>query len=538
MSNINIQLAAEFQGKKAFDKAGKSVTGLEKAVGKLGKQLAGVFALSQVTRFAKASVNAFLEAEKANVRLAGVVKNLGMAFETAGIQRNLDKISASSGIAGELLADAFQPLLTTTKSVTEAQNLLNLALDVAAGTGKNVAEVSQDLALAYTGVTRGLRKYNLGLTQAELKAASFEEVQSLLAKQFTGSNAKYLQTYAGQLGILTEAAGLAQETIGKGLVDALVLAGGKDADVQDVADAMQSLSTYTSDVIRGVGVLAGKLNNLSQKSGGLGLKDFVILIPILGGYISALEKAGRESRPMGRANRNVTGRTNVTLFDADAAKQKKLEADRLKVVKAQEALLKKQTAELKKQAITKKQSALFDLDQIQLVAALQGNLSKEEELRVKLQLALLTGNTDQAKKLADQLADSIDKTGKLKDFINTIPDAPNPFAGWDEWLKNFTKNLATVTGSTIPTTGGGVSPAPVTSIPSTNVPQSSGMNYFYTPSSSTTTADQARRLYGGMGSSQPTIVVQIDGKEIASAVQNQSLSGNDPLVNRLLGGFR
>jgi hypothetical protein len=534
MSVIEIELAAEYKGKKAFDKAGKAVSGLDKAVGKLGKQLAGVFAISQITRFGKASVNAFLEAEKANVRLATVVKNLGMAFETAGIQRNLDKISAATGIAGELLADAFQPLLTTTKSVTESQNLLNLALDVAAGTGKNVAEVSQDLALAYTGVTRGLRKYNLGLTQAELKASSFVEIQSLLAKQFTGSNAKYLETYAGQLGILTEAAGLAQETIGKGLVDALVLAGGKDANVQDVADAMQSLSTYTSDVIRGVGVLTGKLTNLSQTSG-FNLKDFVILIPILGGYISALEKAGRESRPIGRANRNVTGRSNVTLFDADAAKAKKLEAERLKLLAAQAKAQKALTAEQKKQALAKKQSALFDLDQIQLVAALKGNLSKEEQDRVKLQLALLTGNTSEADKLSQKIAMSIDSTGDLAAYLRALPDAKNPFLGWDEWLKNFTKNLATVTGSTIPTTGGGVSPAPVTSVPSSNAQPANVFNTLGSANASTRTADEARRLYGGMGSSQP-IVIQIDGREIASVVQNQGLQGNNPIINRL-GSF-
>jgi hypothetical protein len=533
MSNITIGIAAEFKGKKAFNDASKATSGLEKAVGKLGKQIVGVFAVSKVIAFGKASTQAFLEAEKANQRLATVVKNLGMAFETAGIQRNLDKISASSGIAGELLADAFQSLLTTTKSVTDSQNLLNLALDVAAGTGKNVAEVSQDLALAYTGVTRGLRKYNLGLTQAELKAASFEEVQALLAKQFTGSNAKYLETYAGKMGILTEAAGLAQETIGKGLVDALVLAGGKDGNIQDVADSMQNLANFTSDAIRGVGVLVSKLTDLDAKSGGVGqfLKDLTYYNPV-----RILARMGAETRTLPRANRNVSGRSNVTLYDADAAKQKKLEADRLKVVKAQEALLKKQTAELKKQALTKKQSALFDLDQIQLVAALQGKLTKEEELRVKLQLALLTGNTDQAKKLADQLADSIDKTGKLKDFINKIPDAPNPFAGWDEWLKTFTKNLATVTGSTIPTTGGGVSPAPITNVPSSNALPANVFNTLGSANASTKTADEARRLYGGMGSSQP-IVIQIDGKEIASVVQNQGLQGNNPIINRLGGGW-
>jgi hypothetical protein len=116
-----------------------------------------------------------------------------------------------------------------------------------------------------------------------------------------------------------------------------------------------------------------------------------------------------------------------------------------------------------------------------------------------------------------------------------LPDAKNPFAAWDEWLKTFSQKLANVTGSKIPTDDGVITPKK--EIPDSNVPKSTGMNYFYSQPSMTSTAEQARALYAYMGSSQP-IVVQIDGKEIASAVQNQSLSGNDPLVNRLLGGFR
>jgi hypothetical protein len=237
---------------------------------------------------------------------------------------------------------------------------------------------------------------------------------------------------------------------------------------------------------------------------------------------------------MGRANRNVTGRSNVTLFDADAAKAKKLEADRLKVVKAQEALLKKQTAELKKQALTKKQSALFDLDQIQLVAALQGKLSDEERLRVKLQLALLTENTTEADKLSQRLANSIDSTGELAAYLRALPDAKNPFLGWDDWLKNFTKNLATVTGSTIPSTNGGVSPAPITT-PLTNAVPSGVFNSLGSANASTRTAEEASRLYGGMGPAK--IVLEIDGKEIATVVQNQGLQGNNPIINRLGGGW-
>ena len=129
---------------------------------------------------------------------------------------------------------------------------------------------------------------------------------------------------------------------------------------------------------------------------------------------------------------------------------------------------------------------------------------------------------------------SIDSTGQLAAYLRALPDAKNPFLGWDTWLKTFAQKLADVTGSKIPTDDGIVTPKPL--IPSTNV----------------TTVPNAPRAFTGqelsslLGSGRGTndlannrtIVVQIDGKEIASAVQNQSLSGNDPLVNRLLGGFR
>jgi hypothetical protein len=296
---------------------------------------------------------------------------------------------------------------------------------------------------------------------------------------------------------------------------------------------MQNLANFTSDAIRGVGVLVSKLTDLDAKSGGVGqfLKDLTYYNPV-----RILARLGEETRSRPRANRNFGGSSiQGNLYDADAAKQKKLEADRLKVVKAQEALLKKQTAELKKQALTKKQSALFDLDQIQLVAALQGKLSKDERLRAELQLALLTGNTTEADKLSQKLAMSINSTGQLAAYLRALPDAKNPFLGWDEWLKNFTKNLANVTGSSIPTTTGGVSPAPVTT-PLTNAVPSGVFNSLGSVDASTKTADEARRLYGGMGSSQP-IVIQIDGKEIASVVQNQGLQGNNPIINRLGGGW-
>jgi hypothetical protein len=216
MADLRIDLAAEFKGKKAFKQADKATTSLDKAVGKLGKQLASVFAATKVIAFGKASLKAFMEDEKAASQLAIAVKNLGLAFAQPQIDNYINKLELSAGIVDEQLRPAFQALLTTTGSLTKSQELLSIAIEGARGSGKDLTTVATDLAQAYVGNTRGLRKYNLGLTQVQLKTASFAEIQAKFQQQFSGANQAYLATYAGKLDVLAVAADRAKETIGKG----------------------------------------------------------------------------------------------------------------------------------------------------------------------------------------------------------------------------------------------------------------------------------------------------------------------------------
>ena len=168
MADLRIDLAAEFRGKKAFKEADKATTSLDKAVGKLGKQIASVFAVTKIAAFGKASVKAFTEDEASANRLSVAVKNLGLAFAQPQIDAYISKLESSSAIVDDQLRPAFQALLTTTGSLTKSQELLSMAIDASRGSGIDLTTVSQDLANAYNGNTRGLRKYNLGLTKAQL----------------------------------------------------------------------------------------------------------------------------------------------------------------------------------------------------------------------------------------------------------------------------------------------------------------------------------------------------------------------------------
>jgi len=254
---VRIRIVSESVG-KGFKDANKALAGLKKAAGLLGVSLSA----AAVVKFGKDAAKAFIADEKAASQLAQSVKNLGLAFETPRIEEFISQLSKASGVTDDQLRPAMQKLLQTTGSVAKSTQLLSQALDISRGSGVDYETVVNDLSMAYVGNTKGLKKYSLGLTNAELKTMSFADVQERLTKQFSGANAAYLETYAGKMQVLGTAAGEAQEIIGKSLVDSLSLLAGDGNTVQPLADAMENLATYTAEVITGISGLVAEFKKL------------------------------------------------------------------------------------------------------------------------------------------------------------------------------------------------------------------------------------------------------------------------------------
>jgi len=463
MADLRIDLAAEFKGKKAFKEADKSVSGLDKAVGKLGKQIASVFAAQKILAFGKASVKAFAEDQASAARLTKTVDNLGLAFANPAITQFIQKLSMQSGIVDETLRPAFQGLLTTTGDVTKSMDLLTKAVDISRGSGIDLATVTQDLANGYVGITRGLKKYNLGLSQAQLKSKSFEEIMGLLNKQFNGASATYLETYAGKMAILNTAADNAKETIGKGLVDALITVGGQDTNIQSVATAMQNAADATANFARGIGVLVAKITNIP------GLAQLTKLLELSIKFTSPASLISNLGKPKPTGYGDYSGSTvdYQRKQDEKAAAKAKAVAD-AKAAALAKSTLKSQKAltdQQKKQAALKKAGTVFDMEQIQLIAALKGKLTAEERTRVEAQLALLNENDVVATQLTKQILMAQDATGGLYKYFLTIGDTKinNPFAFLDQWILDFQNKLNNLTagGSGGGAGNGGYSPATI-----------------------------------------------------------------------------
>lgn len=519
-TDLAVRIATIFDS-SGLKKADKSVGGFDKNLKKLAKTLGAALSVSTVVAFGKASVKAFAEEEKSAALLANTMKNLGLAFAAPQMETFISQLSQTAGVADDVLRPAMQKLITQTGDYFKSQELLTQAIEISRGSGVELGTVVQDLANAYVGNTKGLKKYNLGLSQAELKAMSFTDVQKKLTNQFKGSNAAYLETYAGKMEVLKTAAGEAQETIGKGLVDALMTISG-DTTISDLSESMQGLAEYTANVIRGFGDMVAKIKEINSSMPSW-LKEFAVkfqpgALGAIGTVISELQKAGELSYNKKLENPSVqmfmTDMGNLRL-QVEASKLKKKELD----------LTKKKTAEEKKAAMAKKQSALFDLEKIGLVAALQGKITEEEKLRLELQLALLTGNDALATKLSKQLADSIDSTGKLAKDLATLPDAKNPFASWSAYLDMILEKArlaASITGG---------APAMVNP-PATNV---GGFNVSVGASTtgvgSTPNGDIIINIAGSVTSEDDLVA------KIRAGLQSGSLSGKQSDIGRLAGMF-
>ena len=383
---------------KALAKGQKQLGGFEKGIKNVAKTLGVTFGAAAMLAYGKNAVKAFAENEKSAKRLEIVLKNLGLAFDTDIIEKRLGDISAKFGYEGEVLREAFQKLITVTGDTAKAQDLLNLSLDVAAGSGQDLLTVNQDLAALYVGNTKGLRKYNLGLTQTELKTLDVNDAVRLLTKTFAGAGTAELDTYAGKMRVLREAADNAQEIIGKGLVDALSGLS-EDDSVAKLASNMEKAAESTADVIRGIGILAEKLKRIP----GFDSMDWEYVYNI--SYLKFIKNLGKADRI-----KPQPFSTPMTISGSTDA-QVKIEKERAKAAAAAAKREKERLALLKKSALVEKNklslskaAAAFDTNRISIAAALRSTYDKETILRLEALQAIEEDNGDLALKKIGELA--------------------------------------------------------------------------------------------------------------------------------------
>ena len=522
MADLRVDIAAEFVGKKAFKEADIAAVRLDKTIKKLARTFGVTLGAGAIVAYSKAAVKAFAADEAAANRLSTAVDNLGLSFSKVQVADFISNLERTASIADDVLRPAFQSLLNITGSLTKSQELLTNAIQISRASGVDLATVTNDLGKGYVGITRGLIKYNTGLTRAELQTKGFNEILGIMLAKSAGAAQDYLTTTSFKMDTLALASENAKETIGKGLVDAFARIGG-GTEAKDAAKAIDNIAKAVNGVTLVLGTAIGLVNKFRQ-----GYTNF-LMDPLgtgMGG--GGATSTGRSASPAGTAVRLRQQR------DAEAAAVKRAK-EVAALTKKQVASTKALTAEQKKQASLKKSGTVFDLEQIQIVAALKGQITKEEELRLQAQLALLNGNADLAARLTKEILMAQDASGNLAKFLSALPNARNPFEYLDAYLSYLAGKAAAISvgtpfGQAAPNVN--AAPAPV---PATNVPTM--------PSDGMITYNTRTGLNYNPNANNVVVELKITGEgdvtnAIAKGLQNQSLStGDSAYINRRTGGF-
>ena len=350
---IDINIGSKLDG-KGFKQADTAITKLNKGTKNLARNFGLALGTAAVLAFGKASVKAFAEDDKAATALGTTLKNLNLAYGSniGTVNGFISRLELQTGVLDDELRPAMDRLLRATGDVTKSQELLSLALDIAAGTGKSVTQVSQSLQKAYLGQNQALGRLGVGLTKAELTSSSFEEIQQRLSTLFAGQATAAADTYAGSLARLSIAGNNAKETIGKGLVDALTTA---------------SNSTSTDDLIEKIDRAAESVANFVRETGEfIRITKSIFKFELFAtdpnafkgmGNISFSKSSQDTQRADAIAKKNAQGITKLT--KDQAANQAKI----LKDKRLQAAIDKAQLA-------LGKADDIFNMDQIQIGAAL------------------------------------------------------------------------------------------------------------------------------------------------------------------------
>ena len=215
--------------KKNLDQGSTEVSGFGDKLGKFGKVAAAAFAAAAAAAVAYAGkllvdgVKSAIEDEQAQAKLATTLRNVTGATDAqvAATEAYILKQQLLYGVSDNDLRPSFERLTRATKDLDVAQQAQSLAIDIAAGSGKSLEAVSNALGKAYEGNYGALAKLGIGLSAAELKTMSMDEITAKLAGTFGGQASVQADTFAGKMARLQQAVNEGKETVGSYVLDAL-----------------------------------------------------------------------------------------------------------------------------------------------------------------------------------------------------------------------------------------------------------------------------------------------------------------------------
>jgi len=257
---ITIPIVTDFDG-RGLDRGIAQFQRLEGKGAKAGYAIrkaaipAGI-ALAALGAAAFDATKAAIEDDAAQEQLARTLTSSTRATkaQVSAVEDFISKTSAAAAVSDDELRPALAILARGTGDLAEAQRGLGLALDIAAGTGKPLAQVSEALSKAYAGNLKGLNALDPRMKTLIKNGASAEEAFAILSKTFSGDASAAADTAAGRMKGLGIALDETKEAVGSALLPA----------VEKILPVLQKFATWAQNnpgvflaIAAAVGVLAG-----------------------------------------------------------------------------------------------------------------------------------------------------------------------------------------------------------------------------------------------------------------------------------------
>lgn len=234
MGAIYLPIVSEFRDQGVQDatqglgklskQSGRFSTAIGKSMKVAGMAIAGVAAgvgAAAVVGFQLAKAAA--EDEAAATKLAGALKRSAgaTAGQVAATEKLIGQMALATGVADDELRPAMESLVRGSGDIATASKDLGLALDIAAGSGKDVGSVADALSQAYGGNLRALGALDPQVRKMVKEGASLDEVMGQLASTFGGAAAEGANTTEGKMRRLGIAFDEAKESVGAKLLPVL-----------------------------------------------------------------------------------------------------------------------------------------------------------------------------------------------------------------------------------------------------------------------------------------------------------------------------
>ncbi len=422
--NVVVNFLTKFD-KKGLDRATKELKGFDKTVAKSRRALkAGLYAGAIAAGFGllklgKSSITAALAQEKLDKQLRLTLQSIGAEGLLLNVKDFIDGLQRTTNVTEDQLVPALRQLIAQTGDLDSSQFLLQKSLDISAGTGADLGQVLDAITKAAVGNYKSITALGVGFTAAEAKAMGFEKLLINLDK-YAGAAEASTQTFEGQLKSFKISAGEAAETLGNGfLIASSYIVTGTD-NLKTFGGVLESLAGGLGDVFIGFGKTVsdkGFLSALNTTFEDLGTEGF---------------KIRQKQFLAAKGYLGLSQQTIDALELQDKFGKKKLTQDQI-LAKIQAQILARQKATTKEQqaqaALAKKKAdleAMFDMDRINLQAALSRKLSAEDELRVKI-----------LQKLAEGTKAAVDEAQRYADVLKVIEDGKITTQEIDELAKKW-----------------------------------------------------------------------------------------------------